>query len=227
MKYPPSNREIGEVRDLLLEWGQENYNPFPWRNPERDWHGLIAEILLQRTNADSVTPVFERFCQRYPKIEDFAEATEREIEELMRPLGLRKRAALLDSLGDELYRLGDIPTNREELENLPGVGPYTAGAWLCFHKGDNTSIVDSNVVRWLCRMIGHDYDRNTRRKSWFLELADRITPEDRTRQFNYAVLDFTRKICTPTGPSCTECPIGPPTVRLRREQSQQKIAAQT
>lgn len=208
VRYPPSTKEIGEVRDILVTWGRDHYHAFPWRNPEHDWQGLIAEILLQRTNAESVVPVFEEFCGRFPTIERFGEATERELKELIRPLGLRKRAALLADLGDKLSELGELPDSRKELEDLPGVGPYTAGAWLSLHEGKSASIVDSNVVRWLCRMIGRDYDRSTRRKSWLIELADRMTPDERVKEYNYAVLDFTREVCTPRSPACADCPLG-------------------
>jgi len=207
--HPPSDSEIERIRDALVTWGQENYDAFPWRDPECEWHGLIAEVLLQRTNAEAVVSVFEKFCRQYPTIEEFAKATEEEMAELIRPLGLRKRAALLDDLGEELANWGGIPVDRTELEDLPGVGPYTAGAWLSFHRGETSSIVDSNVVRWLCRITGVEYDRKLRRKDWIHELATKITPIEQTREFNYAVLDFTREICTPKSPSCAECPIGP------------------
>jgi A/G-specific adenine glycosylase len=197
------------IQRTIIEWGSDNFVDFPWRNPEREWHGLIAEVLLQRTNAEAVVPVFEKFRRQYPTIDEFAKATEEEIADLIRPLGLRKRAALLDDLGEALARRGGIPTDRDKLEDLPGVGPYTAGAWLSLHRGEGASIVDSNVVRWLCRLIGRDFDRSTRRKNWLIDLADEMTPDDQAREFNYAVLDFTRQICTPKNPACGKCPIGP------------------
>lgn len=208
MKYPSSDNEIKTVRNAVVSWGRENYEPFPWRDPEHEWQGLIAEILLQRTNAGVVVPVFEEFCRQYATLDQFSKATEEEIAELIHPLGLRKRAAFLNDLGDELAGRDHIPTDSDELEDLPGIGPYTAGAWLSFHCGKATSIVDSNVVRWLCRLIGQEYDRSTRRKNWLIELADRVTPDEQTRKFNYAVLDFTRKVCTPKNPACATCPIG-------------------
>lgn len=197
------------IQRAIVEWGSDNFVDFPWRNPQRKWHGLIAEVLLQRTNAEAVVPVFEKFCRRFPTIDEFAKATEEEIADLIRPLGLRKRAALLDDLGEELAGRGGIPTDRDELEDLPGVGPYTAGAWLSLHQGEGASIVDSNVVRWLCRLIGRDFDRSTRRKNWLIDLSDEMTPDDQAREFNYAVLDFTRQVCTPKNPACGKCPIGP------------------
>jgi A/G-specific adenine glycosylase len=209
MEYPPHNGEIEEVRRTIMNWGGENLKSFPWREPERAWQGLIAEVLLQRTRAESVVPVFEKFCERYPTIQDFASASEDEIEELIEPLGLRKRAPLLNELGNELSTLGEIPKDRETLEDLPGIGPYTAGAWLSFHCGRSSSIVDANVVRWVCRMIGHDYDRSTRRKEWFRELVGEITPDNETATFNYSVLDFAREICRPKSPRCEQCPLGP------------------
>jgi len=209
VEYPTCDEEIPRIRKRLIDWGRNNYKSFPWRDPARDWHGLIAEIFLQRTKAENVVPVFKTFCQRYPAIEDFADADEEELTDLIQPLGLRKRVSQLKALGNDLGDIGYIPDDRKTLEGLPGVGPYTAAAWLSLHRSKVAAIVDSNVVRWLCRMIGRDYDRKLRRKKWLVDLAEEITPNEKTRQFNYALLDFTREICTPRSPTCSTCPLGP------------------
>lgn len=211
MKYPVCQAEIVRVRTRIVYWGRLNYKSFPWRDPNHNWHGLVAEIFLQRTRAENVVPVFNEFCKRYPYIGEFAAAGERELSELIQPLGLRKRAKQLSRLGNELHEMGCVPDDREVLESLTGVGPYTAAAWLSLHRGIAAAIIDSNVVRWLCRMTGRDYDRKLRRKKWLIDLADEITPKDneKAREFNYGLLDFTRKICTPKRPSCSACPLGP------------------
>ena len=50
------------------------------------------------------------------------------------------------------------------LLELPGIGPYTASAWRSLHRGKRAILVDPNVIRWLCRVIGKEYDQSFRRE---------------------------------------------------------------
>lgn len=191
-----------------MRWGKANFRDFPWRNPEKRWHALLAEVLLQRTRVVSVVPVYEQFVSKYPEPVDLAKASLEEIETLIYPLGLRWRAPLIKQLSESLSRIGDVPDSLSELLRLPAVGPYAAAAYLGFHGGKRAVIIDANVVRWLCRLIDRPYDGETRRKKWLIDLADDVTPDQQWTEFNYAVLDFTMQICAKV-PRCSICPIGP------------------
>ena len=59
------------LKNRIISWGQKNYYNFPWRSTENSWHALCAEIMLQRTNADQVVPVYTSFCIKYPTPDDF------------------------------------------------------------------------------------------------------------------------------------------------------------
>lgn len=165
-------------------------------------------MLLQRTRAANVLPVYISFIKKFPTPAKLANARVGTIEKIIYPLGLIWRAPWLKKLGQELdSRNGKIPTSIEELVKLSGIGNYAACAWLGFHGGKRATIVDANVVRWLCRMIGEPYDGETRRQKWLIELADSLTPREDWKGYNYAVLDFTMQICT-INPRCDYCPIG-------------------
>jgi A/G-specific adenine glycosylase len=195
----------------LTLWGRKNYQEYPWREPKEPWHGLIAEILLQRTRANNVVPVYEDFVNHFPSPSNLARASIEEVETVIYPLGLRWRAPLLKRLGEQLERIGGkIPTDLEGLRNLSGVGAYVASAWLSFHGGRRSTIVDANIVRFICRMTGRQMDGETRRKKWLVQTAESLTPKRAWKTYNYAILDFTMQICT-THPKCNLCPIGPKT----------------
>ena len=201
--------QIKTIRRRLRAWGRENYRPFPWRDPPQLWHALIAEVLLQRTRAGSVVPVYEKFIARFPDACALETATLAEIESLIYPLGLRWRAPLLKQLCDHLAENdGRVPDTREELLQLPAVGQYVAAAMLSLHQGSHAVLIDANVVRWLCRLADRPMDGETRRKTWLIEMAETVTPPRKTREFNYALLDFTMTICGKT-PRCMDCPLGP------------------
>lgn len=198
---------IDLIRQRLLIWSQGNDKVYPWRNPSEDWHGLIAEILLQRTKVTSVIPVYERFLARFTTPQELADASTEEIEQIIYPLGLRWRASLIKELGIYLSQNDTIiPRSLTELKTLPGVGEYVAAAWLSIFGGVRAVIVDANIVRWLCRLINQPYDGETRRKKWLLDMADAFTPDTEWKEYNLAVLDFTMEICTPK-PKCERCPL--------------------
>ena len=206
---PLAPRDIEQIRRRLRAWGRENYQRFPWREPRHPWHALVAEVLLQRTRARNVEPVYRAFVARFPNARNLKSATLQEIETLIYPLGLRWRASLLLQLCEYLAaHEGRVPDARAELLQLPAVGPYVASAMLSLHLNRRAVLIDANVVRWLCRLVDRPMDGETRRKTWLIELAEAVTPPRRAREFNYALLDFTMQICA-TRPQCARCPIGP------------------
>ena len=213
--YESQAEEIGirpstarQIRERVLEWGEENYRSFPWRESDQGWHGLIAEILLQRTRASNVVQVYNNFVCRFPTPAHLGQSSLEEVKDVIYPLGLVWRAPLLQKLGQQLDALdGNIPLALDELIELPGVGSYVASAWLSFHANVSSTIVDANVVRWLCRIVDRPYDGETRRKKWLVRFAEILTPEERNRDYNFAVLDFTMQICK-KNPTCASCPLG-------------------
>ncbi|MDT8781112.1 MAG: hypothetical protein IAX22_00500 [Candidatus Bathyarchaeota archaeon] len=204
MKIPSENC-IKKIQEKLIDWGNCHFVQFPWRTTENKFHGLVAEILLQRTRAEQVVPVFESFTQLFPTVETASKESIQVIKTL-KPLGLEWRAKKVVELISELNRLKIISESRDELMKLPGVGSYAASAFLSFHASQRAVIVDSNSVRLWSRVFGFKSDGETRRKRWFTEIVERLTPVENNKQFNYAILDLTRAVCKQK-PNCQICPI--------------------
>lgn len=130
------------------------------------------------------------------------------VADIVYPLGLHWRASWLQEFAREVagrFR-ARLPAEVEALDALPGVGPYAAAAYVSLHAGKRAAIVDSNVVRLYGRLFGFETHGETRRKRFLLEIADRMTPRKNFREYNYAVLDFTKMICRPK-PLCHICPL--------------------
>ena len=205
----PSDEWVEEVRDAVLNWGAAHAQSFPWRAPGLPiWQGLVAEFLLLRTRADQAAPVFESIQRRYPDARSFGDAPEDCLNETIASLGLRWRQPLFVQLARAVADCdGDIPATVDELKELPGVGDYVAAATAAFHGGNRAAIVDANIVRLLCRLTGREYDGETRRKRWLVDLADRLTPEVEFRDYGYAALDLSMTVCRPRLPLCVQCPL--------------------
>ncbi len=190
------------LRRKIVFWGTDHFALFPWRVTKNHWHALVAEIMLQRTRAEQVVPAFEKFRHLYPHPRDLAIDTDSVV---FATLGLHWREELLRDLAAILATI-EIPIDRESLMALPGIGSYIAAAYRSMHLGIRDVIIDSNVVRLYGRFFGFETDPETRRKRWFIDLAERITPQRVHRQYNYGLIDFTRKICAPN-PNHESCPL--------------------
>ncbi len=201
-----SENRIKNLQNKLLEWGQDHYDLFPWRETNNKFHALIAEVMLQRTRAEQVIPVYIRFCNQYPSIDQAYQANDEEIRQVLHPLGLNWRITNIINLIHVLSRLNKIPFDYCALISLPGVGPYIASAFLSFHGFVRKPIIDSNVVRLWSRLFNIKSKGELRRKKWFRELVDKLTHKTKHRRFNYAVLDLTRTVCK-IQPLCMNCPL--------------------
>jgi len=194
------SRLINYFRSGIVKWGRKNFSDFPWRHTENRWHALVAEIMLQRTNAEQVLPVYKSFCKKYVEPGDFLKD---------------RRARVFSSLGllwrEEPFRdlqiilsSQKIPCEKNDLLKLPCIGDYVASSFRSLHLNLRDVIIDSNVVRIYGRYFGFETDGETRRKKWFIDLSRAITPVRTFRDFNYGVIDFTREVCTPSS-HCIEC----------------------
>jgi len=193
---------IAYFRKRVLRWGRRNFSDFPWRRSENLWHGLVAEIMLQRTRADQVLPVFMVFVSKYQKPEDFLASPTPQFS----GLGLPIREEQFVTLNRTLVGEG-LPRDKAALMRLPGVGDYVASAFLSLHLGKRAPLVDANTVRVYGRYFGLETGPETRRKRWLIELAEAITPARVFREYGYAVIDFSREVCTSRRPRHDVCPL--------------------
>jgi A/G-specific adenine glycosylase len=200
------------ISSTLLSWFDKNGRTFPWREtfeaPD-PYIILFTEIMLQRTRAEQVIPIYLEFVRKYPTFEDLSRASEDEIISLFGRLGLRWRAknvvTLIRQIRDEFH--GSIPREIEDLRSLSSVGEYVAAAVACYAFGHKTVAVDSNVVRVISRLLDLDVTLDSgRRSATFLRRVADLMPENRVQDFNLALLDVSAMICKPK-PLCDICPL--------------------
>ena len=194
----------------LLDWFEQNKRHFSWRNPDlTPFQLLIAEIMLQKTGANQVENLFPEFIKKYSGPKRILEMKDKELEEILHPLGLYQRRArdIKKTAQIILDNGGKVPNNKKELMSLPGVGEYIANAVLCFAFKKPVPIVDSNVGRVIKRVFSFPVkSAPSRDKNLFKKMID-VLPEKNFRDFNLAILDFAALTCLPRNPRCVECPL--------------------
>lgn len=201
---------IEEFQQDLIHWFEAEKRDLPWRMDSDPYKVWVSEIMLQQTRVETVIPYYNRFMEKFPTIESFAEAEEESVLKIWEGLGYYSRARNLHSAIKEVVATygGKVPDQKEEILQLKGVGPYTAGAVLSIAYGKPEPAVDGNVMRVLSRilLITEDIAIPASRKI-FEEGARILMFEPNPSYFNQALMELGALVCTPTSPSCLLCPV--------------------
>jgi A/G-specific adenine glycosylase len=202
----PSYTRRRTFAQRILAWEEINGRRFSWRETREPYEVLLAEVLLQRTQANQVEHFLPAFLDQFPNPAALERAPYDEVAKAVRPFGLAKRAALIKRLAAQL--LEGIPSAPEHLMRLCGVGPYTANAVACFSFGERRAVLDANVVRVLTRYFGWKTDRARPRDDPGLwRLASSLLPARGAPTYNWGLLDFSAAVCRSRDPRCEGCPL--------------------
>ncbi len=137
----------------VLAWGAADLRDLPWRRERDPWRILVAEVMLQQTQADRVVPKWIEFLESFPTAAACARATLADVLRLWQGLGYPRRARNLRDAALLVVERHDgrLPDDLDALLALPGVGPYTARAVLAFAFEHDVAVVDTNIARVLAR----------------------------------------------------------------------------
>ena len=165
--------------------------------------------MLQQTQVASVITYYQRFMASFPELESLATASEDQVLEHWAGLGYYARARNLHKAAKLVIERhqGNFPDTSEEIIDLPGIGRSTAGAILSIAFHQQASILDGNVKRVLCRFYAIDTwpgEKKTETKLW--QLAESLTPVERTGDYTQAIMDLGATLCTRSKPDCLNCP---------------------
>ncbi len=205
-------RRIAFTRKLL-GWYDRAARALPWRRTRDPYRITVSEFMLQQTQVSRVEQFYPRFLERFPTIDKLAAARPKAVREAWEGLGYYRRAANLHALSRVVGKTygGKLPEDPVELDKLPGVGRYTAGAIACFAYEKAVPAVDTNVSRVIRRVFyGGVRDQVPGvRETW--ETAATLVPKTGKRawKFNQAIMELGAVVCTARKPRCPECPVQP------------------
>lgn len=195
----------------LLVWYAQHKRDLPWRRDRNPYRVLVAEFMLQQTQAERVAPRYAAFLTQFP---DFAALAHADVGTVLRAwsgLGYNRRALRLHAIARSVMSEygGELPDDMDQLLSLPGVGRYTAQAVRCFAFRRQVATVDTNIHRVLQRVMvgGERSSPLTDAETW--RLAEALLPADQAIAWNEAIMDLGATICMARTPQCELCPLAP------------------
>lgn len=201
-----------DAQERILAWYQEQGRDLPWRRTRDPYAILVAEVMLQQTGVDRVLPKYSEFLEAFPSLADLAAAPRAEVIRRWAPLGYNRRAVALHEITQQVLRDfgGRFPTDRDSLQQLKGIGPYTAGAIACFAFGNQNAFLDTNIRRVVGRIwLGGEPDRTAAGERALQAAAEAAVPAGRAYDWHQALMDLGATICRSAKPKCLMCPARP------------------
>lgn len=198
------------LAQLLLEWYDLHGRDLPWRRKPTPYTTLVSEIMLQQTRVEAVLPLYERFIERFPTIQDLAAASQDEVLTYWQGLGYYSRARRLHETAQIIVtdHNGLVPDDKTTLRTLPGIGEYTCGAILSMAFDQTELAIDGNLLRIGARLfLVSDPINRMQAKRKIQANFEGLLPQKRPGDFNQALMDLASRICLPRNPRCTECPL--------------------
>jgi A/G-specific adenine glycosylase len=177
----------------LLGWYRAHGRAhLPWRQTRDPYRILVSEFMLQQTQVERVLPLYAAFVAAFPDFASLAAADAAAAVRLWRGLGYNSRAVRLHALARAVVERhgGTLPSDRDALLALPGIGPYTAAAIRAFAFELDDVAHDTNLRR-IADRTGH-------------ALA---CPPGLAHDWNSALMDVGATICTARAPKCLLCPL--------------------
>lgn len=194
----------------LLEWSGKEFSELPWRKNRSLYRTLVSEIMLQQTTVGTVKNHYERFLKQFPTIESLAKASEEELLVAWKGLGYYRRARNLKKIAAAIAEHGEFPDDLEHLQEIPGIGPYTANAIVAIGMDKRGLAIDANLERVISRLFGIKIDKGPRLQKEISKLfSDKKIFNEKVsfRALNEALMDLGRTFCQARKATCDLCPM--------------------
>lgn len=203
----------------LIAWFRRNKRSLPWRAHPTFYSVWISEVMLQQTQVSRALLYFQRWMKLFPTVKALAESKEEEVIKAWEGLGYYSRARSLRKGARYIQEVcgGIIPSSKEALLSIPGIGEYTQGAIRSFAFHEKASAIDANVLRVLSRL----YDlplmqgevASYKRASTLME---EILPEQDPWTVMEAMIELGALVCSKK-PRCAHCPLQKDCLSLRNK----------
>ena len=197
--------DLNEIHAAVLGWYAANGRDLAFRRTRDPWAILVSEVIAQQTQAARAAEAWTRFIAEFPTPAALAAVPPATVIRAWRGLGYNSRAVRLREAAIRIVEDHDgrVPETLEELQALPGIGPYTARAVRTFAFDQPVAPLDTNIRRVLDRALGPLPESPNARQS----AADGFVPNGSAATWGHALMDLGATICVARSPRCDACPI--------------------
>jgi A/G-specific adenine glycosylase len=205
-----SPKNVRAFRRSLLQWYRCHGRDLPWRGTSDTYAILVSEFMLQQTQVATVIPYYNEWLRRFPDFASLARASENDVLHAWQGLGYYARARNLHATARAVVERHDgrFPRSVKQMQQLPGIGKYTAHAVASFAFNQSVPIVEANTARVLARILNfrRPIDHTAGQKALWQHAAA-FVPNRSARIYNSALMDLGALVCVPRRPRCGVCPV--------------------
>ncbi len=185
------SREVSQFQNTVWKYyrahGRDN---LPWRKTKDPYKILVSEVMLQQTQVDRVIPFYKNFLKQFPTLHTLAQAPLAKVLIAWQGLGYNRRAKMLHETAKAAVEKhsGKLPKGKEALMQLPGIGPYTAGAVSAFAHNEDGIFIETNI-----RTVITHYFFPKKEKVSDAEIVPILTktyPNGKAREWYSALMDY-------------------------------------
>ncbi len=198
-----------EAASELLRWFKVNRRDLPWRNePRNPYHVWVSEVMLQQTQVGTVIGYFKRWMEIFPDVSTLTAAPLDAVLKAWEGLGYYSRARNLHKAARVVVEEygGRLPRTARALQRLPGIGFYTAAAIASIAFGEDVIAVDGNIRRVASRLFAVKKAMTRGEVEKNLQI---LFEPGKAGTLNEALMELGALCCSPSNPSCDECPFQP------------------
>lgn len=167
----------------------------PWRLPDANgnfdpYKIMVSEVMLQQTQVSRVIPKFQVFITKFPDPQALAAASLGEVLACWSGLGYNRRAKFLWQAAQAVAQDhgGKLPSEREQLIKLPGIGVNTAGAILAYAFDRPVVFIETNIRTVFIHHLFTDGEQVA--DAAIAELITATLPPAQTREWYWALMDY-------------------------------------
>lgn len=193
-----TSAQIDEFRTAVWSFYKTNGRMFPWRFIDDPYKILVSEIMLQQTQTERVLQRYESWLHRFPDVRSVATASLGDVLTEWNGLGYNRRAKFLHECCSVILRDygGIFPKSSADLEQLPGIGPYTARAVSSFAYNQPEVFIETNIRSvFIFTFFTHTELQNNQlpvkvADKEILPIIVQVLDTSNPREWYYALMDY-------------------------------------
>ncbi|NJD37346.1 MAG: A/G-specific adenine glycosylase [Geobacter sp.] len=181
---------VTTFRQLVYSYYRKHRRILPWRELATPYQILVSEVMLQQTQVDRVIPKYLAFIEKFPDPRTLADTPLPELLAAWQGLGYNRRALNLQRAARITAEQwgGNIPDDPQLLQQLPGIGPYTACAVCAFAFNRPLVFLETNIRAVLLHFFFGGQQGVTDKQ--LLPVAEAVLDRKNPRNWYNALMDY-------------------------------------